>query len=134
MEQGFDGIESRTEITNASLIPDDKTRPIVSIGMKPVLICHNSAVCDYVLDAPLISHEHALIRCDGLICHLRDKSSGNATFVNGERIAPDVEEQVYHDDIIVFGGEKFKLEIPKNPKTRYAKDYRVTFYSTMGPR
>ncbi len=132
MEQGFDGIESRTEITNASLIPDDKTRPIVSIGMKPVLIGHNSAVCDYVLDAPLISHEHALIRCDGLICHLRDKSSGNATFVNGERIAPDVEEQVYHDDIIVFGGEKFKLEIPKNPKTRYAKDYRVTFYSDDG--
>lgn len=60
-----------------------------------------------------VSRLHAVIKREGaqLIC--MDLGSANGTYVNGKRLAPNVEQIVNHGDIIALGKMKIQFLVKK---------------------
>jgi len=56
-----------------------------------------------------VSRLHAVIRRDGKRMIFMDLGSANGTFVNGKRLAPNVEQSLNHGDILALG--KLKIQI-----------------------
>jgi adenylate cyclase len=65
---------------------------------------------DLVLDDPRVSRMHATVRkTDGGVI-LRDLGSGNGTFVNGQRIAPNVDVKLKGEDQVKLGSCTLTLQ------------------------
>jgi pSer/pThr/pTyr-binding forkhead associated (FHA) protein len=56
-----------------------------------------------------VSRLHAVIKRDGNRILFIDLGSANGTYINGKRLAPNVEQVLNHGDIIALG--KLKLQI-----------------------
>ncbi|HJZ67108.1 MAG TPA: FHA domain-containing protein, partial [Blastocatellia bacterium] len=64
---------------------------------------------DIVIADPAVSTAHALIRLDGNVYTIKDTSSRNGTFVNGERVAD--ERRLNHGDVIGMGLSKLTFRL-----------------------
>jgi len=56
-----------------------------------------------------VSRLHAVIKRDGKQIIFMDLGSANGTFINGKRLAPNVEQLVKHGDILSLG--KLKIQV-----------------------
>ncbi|RJP49058.1 MAG: FHA domain-containing protein [Anaerolineaceae bacterium] len=56
-----------------------------------------------------VSRLHAVIKRDGARIIFMDLGSSNGTYVNGNRLSPNVEQIVHHGDIFVLGKLKMQL-------------------------
>ena len=56
-----------------------------------------------------MSRLHAIIKREGPRLVFMDLGSANGTFINGKRLAPNVEQEVKHGDILALG--KLKIQI-----------------------
>ncbi len=56
-----------------------------------------------------VSRLHAVIKRDGARTVFMDLGSANGTFVNGNRLSPNVEQTVNHGDVLVLGKLKIQL-------------------------
>ncbi len=56
-----------------------------------------------------VSRLHAVIKREGPRLIFMDLGSANGTFINGKRLAPNVEQEVKHGDILALG--KLKIQI-----------------------
>jgi len=64
---------------------------------------------DLLLEHPQISRMHARIDCFPQACHITDLNSSNGTFVNEEKVTPDVQIRLKPGDTIKIG--PFILEV-----------------------
>ena len=86
------------------------TRPLPASG---TLTIGRSSSCDVRIDHASVSRKHAeVVRlAEGYL--LRDLSSRNGTFINGQR----VEEHLLQDgDLLAFGDVQFHFQAPKRPE------------------
>ncbi len=60
--------------------------------------------CDIVLDSTQVSRRHATFKLEGASWAVRDLGSSNGTFLNGERLEPNVTYRLSAGDEIVLGG------------------------------
>jgi predicted metal-dependent hydrolase len=66
---------------------DGESMSLEMLGQKPRLTFGRHRSCDYVLSHPTVSREHFLLERTGGKVLIVDNSSGNGTFVNGDRIS-----------------------------------------------
>ncbi len=84
---------------------DDAVR-ISAIRVSPFRIGRGGGV-DLSIPSPIVSRVHAEILVDGSRLHVRDLSSRNGTFVNGQRIRGSV--IIESDAILEFGNVVFHV-------------------------
>src|SRR5215471_12714571 len=58
---------------------------------------------DLILDDPRVSRYHAVVRKTKDVVSFRDLESGNGVFVNGHRIAPNIDFNLTDNDQIKIG-------------------------------
>jgi hypothetical protein len=56
-----------------------------------------------------VSRLHAVVKRDGEEIVLMDLGSSNGTYLNGKRVTPNVEQNLRHGDVVMFG--KLKIQI-----------------------
>jgi hypothetical protein len=56
-----------------------------------------------------VSRLHVVVKREGDEIILMDLGSSNGTYLNGKRIAPNVEQRLLHGDVVMFG--KLKIQI-----------------------
>ena len=66
---------------------------------------------DLILDDPRVSRLHATIRKTDSGVILRDMGSGNGTFVNGQRIQPNVDVTLTSEDQVKLGSCTVTLQV-----------------------
>lgn len=94
-------------------------QPVVSIG--------KGARSDVVIDDDSVSSEHAMLEYDRDGWRITDLGSANGTYVEGERLAPDVPTPLSYGSTVRFGGVQthFRPVVGADPDT--ARDaYRPT--------
>lgn len=64
---------------------------------------------DVVLADQRVSRRHALIECQGGVCHIVDLESSNGTYVAGQRLPPNVPTRLDPDTEVVLGGCRLRL-------------------------
>jgi two-component system response regulator HydG len=72
--------------------------------------------CTVMLNDPLCSRVHAVMRCDGHHWLIRDLESRNGTFVNGQRIDEAVLDNGHS---VRIGSAEFAFELSDEPLTVY---------------
>jgi esterase/lipase superfamily enzyme len=77
----------------------DKTLQIGETGM----VIGRSPECDVVLDDPMVSRKHAVIRRVGRDFYVTDSNSRNKTYLNGRALVPDRPELLRDGDTITIG-------------------------------
>ena len=123
-------VEDEDEAT--SLLIDDEATSLLSEGAQisyPYLIRKNSfdrmdinkpvfrigkerSYVDYfVADNNAVSRIHADIITKNNSFFVKDENSTNGTYVNGDRLSPNEEVQVFDGDIITFANEEFEFHI-----------------------
>ncbi len=81
---------------------------------------------DLVLDDQRISRRHALIICSSEACALIDLDSSNGTYVNGERLPPNVRTPLESGAQIDIGSYRLTLQaIPVDKPTPHTDDESV---------
>lgn len=60
-----------------------------------------------------VSRLHAVIKRSGSSVIFMDLGSANGTFLNGNRLAPNVEQTLHHGDIIALGKMRIQVLIEK---------------------
>ena len=63
----------------------------------------------YEAHASGVSRLHAIIKHDGTQIMLMDLGSANGTYVNGRRLAANVEQSLQHGDVVALG--KLKMQV-----------------------
>ena len=61
-----------------------------------------------IFDCKVLSRRHAELRFAGGAVRMKDLGSSNGTYVNGEKIPPNEEVNVYSGDLIQFGQDVFE--------------------------
>lgn len=99
-----------------SLVADDSflTGQEFYIHKSPCTVGRGSQ-CDIVLPGTHLSRQHAEIKIQGNLLHLRDLSSSNGTFVNGEKIAQGIARP---GDQIKFDSYSFRVTGPEQDKNK----------------
>ncbi len=93
----------------ASLLPlADGKQQAISLRAEHTTI-GRAAECDFVLDDPRISRQHATITRDGRHHHVRDAGSLNGTFVNGRRVLADTATRLHPGDELRFADLPFRF-------------------------
>lgn len=64
---------------------------------------------DVVLPDQRVSRRHALIECQGEVCHIVDLASSNGTYIGGERLPPNVPTPLNPEVEVIVGGCRLKL-------------------------
>lgn len=83
----------------------DINKPVFRIGKE------RSYVDYFVADNNAISRIHADIITKNNSFFVKDENSTNGTYVNGNRLSPNEEVQVFDGDIITFANEEFEFHI-----------------------
>ena len=60
-----------------------------------------------VRNTTTVSRSHALFHCEEDACWVEDDNSRNGTFVNGERLAPNVRKRLEDGDAVRMSDEMF---------------------------
>lgn len=76
--------------------------PEITIGTVPLLVGKIEGEADIILNTPTVSRMHARLECREGIYYVRDLSSKNGTFVNGQRLHPQEQREIVPGDQIVF--------------------------------
>src|SRR5688500_19361270 len=79
--------------------------------LEPEHLVGRSPSCALVLEHPLVSSQHAVLRWSGEAWEVRDLGSRNGTFVNGQRIAGPAGRKVGKKAQIAFGHEEVSWEM-----------------------
>jgi len=56
-----------------------------------------------------VSRMHAIVKRDGTRIVIMDLGSANGTYINGRRLAPNVEQHIKHGDVVALGKLKMQL-------------------------
>lgn len=83
----------------------DINKPVFRIGKE------RSYVDYFVANNNAVSRIHADIITKNNSFFVKDENSTNGTYVNGNRLSPNEEVQVFDGDIITFANEKFEFHI-----------------------
>ncbi len=83
----------------------DINKPVFRIGKE------RSYVDYFVANNNAISRIHADIITKNNSFFVKDENSTNGTYVNGNRLTPNEEVQVFDGDIITFANEEFEFHI-----------------------
>lgn len=83
----------------------DINKPVFRIGKE------RSYVDYFVADNNAVSRIHADIITKNNSFFVKDENSTNGTYVNGNRLSPKEEVQVFDGDIITFANEEFEFHI-----------------------
>lgn len=92
-------------IRKSSFDRTDINKPVFRIGKE------RSYVDYFVADNNAISRIHADIITKNNSFFVKDENSTNGTYVNGNRLSPKEEVQVFDGDIITFANEEFEFHI-----------------------
>lgn len=74
------------------------------LWMRPLMRVGRDPSADVVMGSRLVSAEHALIRWVDMGWTLRDLGSRNGTWVDGRKLSPGEEVQVFPGAMLAFGG------------------------------
>jgi len=88
---------------------------LTNLGPAPVTIGRSSDN-QVVLNDPLASSHHAEVHTDGAGHVITDLGSSNGTFVNQQRLAPNVPSILRPGDVIRIGSTEFRYETTSNPQ------------------
>ena len=83
----------------------DINKPVFRIGKE------RSYVDYFVADNNAVSRIHADIITKNNCCFVKDENSTNGTYVNGSRINPNEEVQIFDGDIITFANDEFEFHM-----------------------
>lgn len=92
-------------IRKSSFDRTDINKPVFRIGKE------RSYVDCFVANNNAISRIHADIITKNNSFFVKDENSTNGTYVNGNRLSPNEEVQVFDGDIITFANEEFEFHI-----------------------
>ncbi len=92
-------------IRKSSFDRTDINKPVFRIGKE------RSYVDCFVANNNAVSRIHADIITRNNCYFVKDENSTNGTYVNGNRLSPNEEVQVFDGDIITFANEKFEFHI-----------------------
>lgn len=92
-------------IRKSSFDRTDINKPVFRIGKE------RSYVDCFVANNNAVSRIHADIITRNNCYFVKDENSTNGTYVNGNRLSPKEEVQVFDGDIITFANEKFEFHI-----------------------
>jgi pSer/pThr/pTyr-binding forkhead associated (FHA) protein len=73
---------------------------------------------DLLLTNPTVSRTHAKLIVEGDVCSVVDLGSANGTFINGQRIEPNVPVQLRPGDEVVFGTVRLRVPGEAEPALR----------------
>lgn len=113
--------------------PNNSEPILISIGTEPVLAGRSSGTPKAPnknmihLTSLVVSRKHALLWSEGTSIFVRDTSSSSGTFINGERLPPNLPggTPIHSNDILRFGedleiggvihsSQAFKIEYPRS--------------------
>ena len=60
--------------------------------------------CDVVLELPQVSRRHATVKREGMVWAIKDLGSSNGTFLNAEKLEPNVNYRLNANDELLLGG------------------------------
>jgi len=83
----------------------DINKPVFRIGKE------RSYVDYFVADNNAVSRIHADIITKNNCCFVKDENSTNGTYVNGSRINPNEEVQIFDGDIVTFANDEFEFHM-----------------------
>lgn len=66
---------------------------------------------DVIVDAPSVSRIHMRCKCEDKRYYIEDLNTTNGTFLNGEKIAPYCQQEVFDGDKVRLGGVEYKIRI-----------------------
>jgi pSer/pThr/pTyr-binding forkhead associated (FHA) protein len=98
----------------------------LSVGERELLLTPGSftigrsSSCDLVLDDPLVSRVHAVIRVGIDSAQIEDAGSHNGVLVGGSRI--DERRELRDGDIVAIGGAELRVSARAMPSTRRSRD------------
>lgn len=65
---------------------------------------------DILLNSEAVSKKHAIIKKEGVNYYLQDLYSTNGTFLNGEKLIPEMKYILLDEDLILFGDVEIRFE------------------------
>lgn len=75
---------------------------------------NTSIVNDLVIRNENVSRNHAVIERAGGVFYVKDNNSTNGTFVNGNRITPNVRQEIKNGDVVVFANEEYVFKTKRS--------------------
>ncbi len=97
------------EVKKAVLKNIIDTDDCIIVREKDVTVGRIKLFCDYRLPGKLASAKHASLRYSHNTVYIRDLSSKNGTYINGERIKPNSYCKAKRGDIVSFGDDEYIL-------------------------
>lgn len=91
------------------LKPLSSTRDMILIGHTPLVLGSLEEAVDIVIQGRGVSRIHATIECERGIYYIRDLNSTNGTEWNGERIAPQIPQELQEGDTILIGTHQYRF-------------------------
>lgn len=82
----------------------------ITISDNPVSIGRSNKEADFVIQGNTnISRKHCIISTRNGIVYVKDNKSLNGTFINNEKLIPNVEKELHEGDVLYVADEKFVL-------------------------
>ena len=118
-------------IINLRKITDEKCSKVFEFTEFPVRIgreIDNEVILE---DAKkIVSRSHAKIQYDGETFHLLDLGSANFTYLNAEKILPNMETEIENGDVINIGDYELNIKIEQSKATIPIDDQRTMVFSS----
>ena len=95
------------EQRNGTSVPIDKDFFFIGKGT------NTSIVNNLVIRNENVSRNHAVIERSGGRFYVKDNNSMNGTFVNGQRITPNIRTEIRNGDVIVFANEEYAFTVKR---------------------
>lgn len=86
-----------------------------------------------VIDHPSVSKHHAMIERDDKNIFITDLESNNGTFINGEKLDPNVKTELNPGDRIRVGDRRFTLYSEAEPSTENTVAMQIGAKHPIGP-
>ena len=97
-------------MTTRSVFPSAASTYSVAPGLE-TKVGRDAAKCHITLTEPRVSGLHASLKVDGGQLYVRDEQSNNGTFVDGQRLAPNVWTVAPAGGVLRFGPVEFNVRI-----------------------
>ncbi|MCD8104034.1 MAG: DUF6382 domain-containing protein [Lachnospiraceae bacterium] len=88
---------------------DGQEMPDIYPGEDPLYIGKIKGEADVILHSATVSRMHARIQIREGKCYLKDMNSKNGTFVNGQRLALQEEQEIKQDDTVSFSDVEYRV-------------------------